>query len=400
MTSNTWVEVKDGNEAAFALFQRHYSYYHYKDGRREDPKYRNRKLFVGPGQKMVLLAVDGKALFVWRKFIDASGQIGVNCAVFRNESAVRASDLILAAETHASARWPGERLYTYVNQDKLPHGKRPGYCFEKSGWSRCGTTKGGLLILEKITVTMLWHPYAETFPLMQGAEWEAFKADILASKGNNDPVMYRVMGDVGTGLWRQYLDGRNRARACQELQLPMHELQIYLEDGEVKAFIDSRNIHRRHLTAEWRRERVLTLSSEGLSTRAIAAQLGVSQSVVVKDQKVGEYENSGASEMPTQLSGKPLPELVKGQDGKEYSREKTARAKPSRNGKELFDWKEHQKIFNAMYRQIDVVKRAARMKHDSPRLEELQRMLLELDSRFRDWADQVLQPAMAPRPKP
>jgi hypothetical protein len=29
---------------------------------------------------------DADALFVWRKFIDDSGQQGVNCAVFRNES--------------------------------------------------------------------------------------------------------------------------------------------------------------------------------------------------------------------------------------------------------------------------------------------------------------------------
>lgn len=38
----TWQQVRDGDITAWALFQRHYSKYHYKDGR-------NPKRFVGPG---------------------------------------------------------------------------------------------------------------------------------------------------------------------------------------------------------------------------------------------------------------------------------------------------------------------------------------------------------------
>ncbi len=140
---------KDGSPDAFAIFQRHYSYIAYADGRRQRRAYRNRRLFVGPGSKIVLLTPDNSALFVWRKFFDKSKQTGVNCAVFRNEGATRSSDLIIAAEQFACERWPGERLYTYVNASKLPAGKRPGYCFEMAGWQRCGKTKGGLLILAK-----------------------------------------------------------------------------------------------------------------------------------------------------------------------------------------------------------------------------------------------------------
>ena len=29
-------------------------------------------------------------------------------------------------------------------------GRNPGYCFQKAGWRRCGVTKGGLLIFEKV----------------------------------------------------------------------------------------------------------------------------------------------------------------------------------------------------------------------------------------------------------
>lgn len=98
---------------------------------------------------MVLMTIGCDALFVWRKFIDASGQTGVNCAVFRNESNILSSTLILEAEQHAWQRWPGERLYTYVNALAVKSAN-PGYCFKMAGWSACGHTKAkGLVILEK-----------------------------------------------------------------------------------------------------------------------------------------------------------------------------------------------------------------------------------------------------------
>jgi len=111
---------------------------------------KNRKVyqFVGPGEKMVLLTPDARSLFVWRKFIDDSGQQGVNCAVFRREGGeTKASDLIRSATDFAWARWPGERLYTYVDPHKVK-GPHPGYCFVAAGWRACGHTKGGLRVLE------------------------------------------------------------------------------------------------------------------------------------------------------------------------------------------------------------------------------------------------------------
>lgn len=138
-----WTEIKDGDPYALMLFHRHYSYRPYADGRKP-------KLFCGPGEKMVLLGIDGRALFVWRKFRSADGQKGVNCAVFRNESDVLSSLLILEAEKLAWKRWPGERLYTYVNSRKIKS-TNPGYCFLKAGWRKCGVTKiNKLIILEKL----------------------------------------------------------------------------------------------------------------------------------------------------------------------------------------------------------------------------------------------------------
>ena len=141
---NNWIEVKDGDARARGLFHRHYSYRPYADKR-------NPMLFVGPGEKMVLLTQDCTALFVWRKLISGDGQEGVNCAVFRNEGELLSSDLILEAEQMAEQRWPRERLYTYINGKRVKS-SNPGYCFLQAGWEKCGFTKTHkLVILEKQT---------------------------------------------------------------------------------------------------------------------------------------------------------------------------------------------------------------------------------------------------------
>jgi hypothetical protein len=62
---------------------------------------------------------------------------------------MRASDMVRAACDFAWARWPGERLYTYVDPRKVT-GPNPGYCFIAAGWRACGRTMGGLRILEML----------------------------------------------------------------------------------------------------------------------------------------------------------------------------------------------------------------------------------------------------------
>jgi hypothetical protein len=155
-----WLPIKDANPAAFLLFRRHYSF-----NRRRD-QFRlfgtpNEQHFVGPGEKLVLMTPCGRALFVWRKFISGDAQQGVNCAVFRNEGAGRASDLIREADRLAWERWPGERFYTYVNDRKVKRSRTPGRCFLKAGWryvrgadGKPARTKArNLLILELLPET-------------------------------------------------------------------------------------------------------------------------------------------------------------------------------------------------------------------------------------------------------
>ena len=89
-----WYVTKDGDLSCLELYERHYSCYEYRDGRK-------RSQFVGPGEHIVLRTGDADAMFVWRKFIDDSGQQGVNCAVFRNESRLLSSELIRQADAVA-----------------------------------------------------------------------------------------------------------------------------------------------------------------------------------------------------------------------------------------------------------------------------------------------------------
>lgn len=121
--------------------RRHYSWYRYADRR-------PRRKFVGPGEHSVLLTIDGLAVFIWRKFIDKCPLAGgINCAAFRNEGPHRSSELIVEAQEFAWQKWPGERLYTYVNPRKI-RSSNPGYCFKVAGWRVCGRTTKGLLVLE------------------------------------------------------------------------------------------------------------------------------------------------------------------------------------------------------------------------------------------------------------
>lgn len=136
-----WYLTKDGDASCLALYERHYSC-PVRRGKRKQQQ------FVGPGEAIVLRTGDADAVFVWRRFIDDSGQTGINCAVFRNESKIRSSELIRQACAIADHVWPNQRHYTFVDKAKI-RGTNPGFCFMAAGWRRNGITKGGLIILER-----------------------------------------------------------------------------------------------------------------------------------------------------------------------------------------------------------------------------------------------------------
>lgn len=146
-----WVQVRDGDDTARAIFDQHYSRYIYKDGRKP-------KLFMGPGEKLVLITSDAMNLCAWRKFISRDGQQGVNCAIYRHVTSDRASELLAQAREIAWKRWPGVRLYTYVDPARVRvtyRAGRPtwGHCFYQDGWRFCGLTARRLHILERFPQT-------------------------------------------------------------------------------------------------------------------------------------------------------------------------------------------------------------------------------------------------------
>src|SRR4051794_37671396 len=81
MIDGHWLAVKRTDPRAFAIYQRHYS-------AEKNRKYRQRgnTNVTGPAATMVLLHQCGRALFVWiRNTVQRwDGQVGINCAVFRN----------------------------------------------------------------------------------------------------------------------------------------------------------------------------------------------------------------------------------------------------------------------------------------------------------------------------
>ena len=86
-----------------------------------------------------------------------------------------------------------------------------------------------------MTERLSFHPIADAFPLMDGAEFEALVKDIRAH-GQREPIIL-FEGKI--------LDGRNRYRACDAAGA-----DAWLEsfcDKDPIAFVISKNIARRHL---------------------------------------------------------------------------------------------------------------------------------------------------------
>jgi hypothetical protein len=142
-----WIEVRDGDETALTLFRRHYSY---------KPTVRPKKgLAVGPGFKLLLISADGMAVCAWRKEKHRKDdQTGVNCSIFRREGGGMASRVLAEARQLAWARWPGERLFTFVDPREVTptwRAGRPtwGHCFYQDGWVFEGLTQKRLHILAR-----------------------------------------------------------------------------------------------------------------------------------------------------------------------------------------------------------------------------------------------------------
>jgi hypothetical protein len=148
-----WLSVRDGDLRALALYLRHYSA---KKSRAiyTMPPVGNRARFVGNGEHMVLLTRDCRALFAWRfQRYRKDAQTGVECTVFRKEGAGQASAMISEAVSLAWRKWPGQRLFTFVDPAEVAS-TNPGYCFKVAGFRFCGRTRRGLHVLELLPMAI------------------------------------------------------------------------------------------------------------------------------------------------------------------------------------------------------------------------------------------------------
>src|SRR5215469_13953517 len=85
------------------------------------------------------------------------------------------------------------------------------------------------------------HPIASMFPLLKDEEYKKFRDDI-SIHGQIEPII--VQGDL-------LLDGRNRLRACLDLNRePKVEEFEDADYGAILRCIVSKNIYRRHLTVD------------------------------------------------------------------------------------------------------------------------------------------------------
>lgn len=89
-----------------------------------------------------------------------------------------------------------------------------------------------------MTKNFEYHPAANWYPLMDGAEYEELKASIA-----KDGVLSDVVLCEG-----KILDGRNRHRACLELRLSCPTTQWDGECGDPYKYVVAMNSTRRHLT--------------------------------------------------------------------------------------------------------------------------------------------------------
>jgi ParB-like chromosome segregation protein Spo0J len=126
-----------------------------------------------------------------------------------------------------------------------------------------------------------FHELATVFPLLEGGEYTALIDDIRRH-GLLEPI---------TLFEGKILDGRNRYRACLAAGVEPRFREILFGDyAEAAACVISANIHRRHLTAEQRRELIekLLKADPGQSDRQIAETAKVSDKTVAAVRRQAE----------------------------------------------------------------------------------------------------------------
>ncbi|HCF3826995.1 TPA: hypothetical protein NID16_005274 [Pseudomonas aeruginosa] len=110
------------------------------------------------------------------------------------------------------------------------------------------------------TSVLEYHPFANIFPLLSGADFDGFKADIQ-EQGQLEPIIL---------LEGKILDGRNRYRVC--LELGVTPITKDYDGGDPLAFVVALNLRRRHLTTAQRALIAVELAKEDPQVDGDAAE--------------------------------------------------------------------------------------------------------------------------------
>lgn len=145
-------------------------------------------------------------------------------------------------------------------------------------------------------MTLPFHPLANIFPLIEGAEFDGLVADIKAN-GLRDHI------DVFDGM---ILDGRNRDKACEAAEVDAVYRPFLGTWIEARDYVISKNIKRRHLNDDQRRMSAAKLATleRGRPTDN-TAECGISR---VSAAKLLSVDEAGV-ERAKAVIAKALPEV-------------------------------------------------------------------------------------------
>jgi len=215
-----------------------------------------------------------------------------------------------------------------------------------------------------------FHPLASEYALLPDDQLEYLVAS-MKRDGFCDLFPIVLADDGGT---TKILDGRNRYRAA--LKAGVQPEFIELPPGySPEAFVRLVNEDRRHLLAQWlrdrRAQRIAAKRDEGKSLRSIAEEEGVSLVQVQRDLECASAPAGvpGGVHLPAQQdTAAHEPQTTKGRDGKSYPAKKPKADDPQRLwcdrckrlGKQAFDC-------NACKSIRDQAAAAAKKRKDTPK---------------------------------
>jgi hypothetical protein len=118
--------------------------------------------FMASGRTLVLLhdGCGGQAVWGAIENLDPAGNRRWRCSIFRNESLVLSSALIIEATERTYEFWrrrygalPSVPLTTEVDPARVIHKRDPGRCFLRANWQRIDVRRGLVLLQAPAIIT-------------------------------------------------------------------------------------------------------------------------------------------------------------------------------------------------------------------------------------------------------